>query len=297
MIAFNELCARLETEPFVVKKFQADGDFAITAGTFAAKIAAQLGFEKEAAGLVKAMGADTELFRFRARREGSSLPIAIGPGVFATTDDDSAVAAVFAADLTPVEATFVESRIGPGGYSVVKIGTVEARVNHNVSTEIRDALQACREEEITAPQYEPTPGAPAAVIASPYDKAQILTLRPVPQRDLPPWAEIVPMNVDLTVTEILASSRQYGSQRITVTTPDGEVINGLIATAPIVKALTGSDKGDAPLTEAVLGQKFQILGVEERRRRDGEPVRSDNGTVQKQVLVRNSTHAPLDVEL
>ena len=53
--------------------------------------------------------------------------------------------------------------------------------------------------------------------------------------------------------------------------------------------MTGQYEGAVELTDAVVGQKVEILGVEDRVRRVGEKVVNEDGTVQKSVIARNST--------
>ena len=89
---------------------------------------------------------------------------------------------------------------------------------------------------------------------------------------------------------VLEPSRQYNSPRLRVKClEDGAVIEGLIATQPIARCITGQYEGEVKVTDSVVGQKFQILDVEERRRRDGELVKGDDGKAQKVVIVSNTT--------
>jgi hypothetical protein len=138
--------------------------------------------------------------------------------------------------------------------------------------------------------FEEAAGLPPLEVPSSLDNQLIPAIRSIPQRDIPPHSDDVPRLVDLEVMEVLDPSRQYKSPRLTVKNlEDGTVIVGLIATQPIVRCITGQYEGEVELTNAVVGQRFQIVEVEERTRRDGEKVKNEDGTVQKTVIVRNTT--------
>jgi hypothetical protein len=292
MISFQTLRGQMEAADAVLLKYKQEGEFSLTAGDFASKVAPSLGLDKEAAALAKAIGSDTAVFKFRARTNGSSLvPIAVTPGVFMNGTGPVAVSA----DLARIDGVeFLQHRLGPGGYVVAKIGNVEVQLPLVVSDELRDDLIAARNDGQEPPQYEETAGAPPVEIESPFKaETMIPTMKPVPQRDLPPWSAEVPHLTDLEIVEILEPSRQYKSPRVTVRLENGSTIVGLICSQPIVRAVMN---GEGELTEAAVGQKFQILDVEERRRRDGELVKGENGEVQRTVLVRLTTK-PLSFEL
>ena len=200
------------------------------------------------------------------------------------------------ADLSVVPSTITKSRIGPGGYVVASIGKATVQVPLMIHDELRNDLIVNRDDGQENPEYVEMDGAPPLEIESPLSGDMVATVAYAPQRDIPPHSDDIPKNVDLEVLEVLKPSRQYKSPRLKVATPDGNIIVGLIATQPIVRALTGQYEGSVELTDAVVGQKVEILGVEDRVRRDGEPVKNKDGTVQKNVIVRNSTKK-LDFEL
>ena len=286
MLSFPEVALQLATSKPILEKFKAEGEFKLTVGDFTSKVAPAFGVKAEATALAKVVDKNAAAFRFIPRRNGSEVvPVAVGFTVFEGADGP----VVTTADLQPVEAEFLKHRLGPGGYAIVKIGGVEAKVNIICSDELRNELIVVREDGQTFELVE-SDGVPSVVIESPLEAGNdIPTMKPMPQRDLPPWADEVPMNVDLEVVEVLEPSRQYKSPRITVTTAAGDRIVGLIATQPIARSITGIREGEVVLTEEVIGQKFQIIDVEERFRADGKPVKGENGEVQKTVIVRNTT--------
>ena len=124
----------------------------------------------------------------------------------------------------------------------------------------------------------------------------IPALRPVPQRDIPPHSEDVPQGVDLKVTAILQNTRGYNEPRIAVELPDGSTIIGLIATAPIRQAIGVRNGKGFTLTDASVGETFQILEVIEMKTRDGESILS-NGKAQRSVIVRRTTGGGIDLDL
>ena len=286
MISLVQLKNALVSNPAVLTKFRDEREFSITAGEFASKVAPAYSLDKEAAALSKALGADTPLFRFRPLENGSDVvPVCVVPMVFA--DGDAAV--IRGADLQPIEATFQSHKLGTRGHATVKIGSAVVEVPLSIDGEFRDDLINCLNDGIEVGEFEETAGAPPVKAASLFTQGdEVVVLRGVPQRDLPPWSDEVPRFVDLEVVAVLQPSRQYQSQRITVKPDDGAPIVGLICTAPIIRAITGEEIG-GEITTAHIGQKFQILDVVDRRRRDGEVVKNEDGTVQKTVLASNTT--------
>jgi hypothetical protein len=286
MISLTTLRRQLEGTSQVEEKFRAEGGFSITAAQFTA-IAGQFDVAaSEAKALEAAIGSDTAIFRAIPRGEGSTLPLLVTAMAYAGND----AVELRGADLTPLQGTITASRIGPGGYVIATLGKASVEIPTVVSDDLRNALISTRDDGRTAPQYEETEGAPALEVPSPFDGEPIPTMKEVPQRDLPPHAEEVPHRSDLEVVAVLELSRQYKSPRLRVKClADGTVIEGLIATQPIVRCLTGQYEGEVVLTDAVVGQRFQILEVEDRRRRDGELVKGEDGKVQKVVVVRNTT--------
>ena len=285
MMNLNDLRRELETSEPVRLKFAKQSEFTITAGQFAATVAQAFGVEKEAKLLSDGMGAETPLFRVRPRRGDENLPSVVTSSAWAGDD----AVEVLAADLSVVPATITKSRIGPGGYVIVSIGKATVQVPLMMSDELRGDLIALRNDGQEGPEFAEVEGHPVLELESPFSGDTISTVAFAPQRDIPPHSDDIPKNVDLEVLEVLKPSRQYKSPRLKVATPDGNIIVGLIATQPIARALTGQYEGAVELTDAVVGQKVEILGVEDRVRRDGEKVVNEDGTVQKSVIARNST--------
>jgi hypothetical protein len=286
MLSFIEVRRQLETAAPILSKFKSEGEFSITAGEFASKIAKALEVEKEAAALAAAIGSDAVLLRVRPRSSGSTVPSLVTPSVFANGKGP----VVLGADLAPIPVEIKKYRIGPGGYAVVAAGKVEAIIPIAISDELRNDLIVARDDGQEPVMFEEASGLPPLEVPSSLDNQLIPAIRSVPQRDIPPHSDDVPRLVDLEVLEVLEPSRQYKSPRLSVKNhEDGSVIVGLIATQPIVRCITGQYEGDVELTDAVIGQRFQIVEVEERTRRDGEKVKNEDGTVQKTVIVRNTT--------
>ena len=284
MLSLSILRRELEGTAQVADKFKSDGEFVITTGTFAG-IAASFDCEDEANALASAVGNDVALFKVIERSSESDLPVVVSAMAYAGKGSVE----LRAADLAPLEAKVVSSRIGPGGYVNAAFGKATVQIPMRVSEELRMALIACREDGMEPVVFEEAKGEPAFSITSPHDdREEIPTMKAVSQRDLPPHAEEVPHNIDLEVVAVLEPSRQYNSPRLRVKTAAGE-IEGLIATQPIARCITGQYEGEVTVTDSVVGQKFQILDVEERRRRDGQLVKGDDGKVQKVVIVRNTT--------
>jgi hypothetical protein len=286
MLSFIEVRRQLETAAPILTKFKNEGEFSITAGEFAAKIAKALEVEKEAAALATAIGSDAVLLRVRPRASGSTVPSLVTPSVFVNWEGP----VVLGADLAPLPGEITKHRIGPGGYAVVAIGKVEVIVPIAISDELRNDLIVARDDGQEPAMFEEAAGLPPLEVPSSLDNQLIPAIRSVPQRDIPPHSDDVPRLVDLEVLKVLEPSRQYKSPRLSVKNlEDGTVIVGLIATQPIARCITGQFEGEVELTEAVVGQRFQIVEVEERTRRDGEKVTNEDGTVQKTVIVRNTT--------
>ena len=285
MFNISSLRRQLEVSRPVMDRFAKEGEFTITAGVFANSIAEAFGVKAEASALAKSIGEETTLFRARERSGGGSLPVLVGPSAFAT---ESGVVIV-TPDLVKLEAKISKHRIGPGGYVVAAFGKTTVSIPLVISDELRNDLISARDDDQEVKNFVEQDGEPELIINSPFDGEIIPTVKAIPQRDIPPHSADIPMNVDLEVVELLEPSRQYKSPRLAVATPSGGMIVGLIATQPIIRALTGQYEGSVELTPEVVGQKFQILGVEDRKRRDGELVKNEDGTVQKTVTVRNST--------
>lgn len=287
MIVLTELRRQLETSEPVRMKFAEQGEFTITAGQFASTVASVFGVEKDAKALAAGMGEDTALFRVRPRNGDAKTPIIVSTSAWAGASGIE----VMAADLVKVPATIEKSRLGPGGYVVVTVGKATVQMPLMISDDLRNALIAARNDGLEIEDFVETEGEPALSIKSPLDGEIISTVKAVPQRDIPPHSDDVPHLVDLEVVEILEPSRQYKSPRLTVRLGDGsgQTIVGLIATQPIVRSVMGVYEGPVEINEAAVGQKFQILETEERVRRDGEKVKNEDGTIQKQVIVRNTT--------
>jgi hypothetical protein len=286
MFSFSTIRKELEVSDPVLVKFKEVGEFSITAAEFAEKVAPAYGCQAEAAQLLKVIGASAPVFRFKARQQGSEVPVCLAPSAFYLPEGESGRVAIVDLDLAVIPSKITKHRIGPRGYVVAKVGTAEIEFPLAISDEFRADLISARNDEIEVPDFTEAEGEPPLKIASFFEEGlELATVKAIPQRDLPPWAEEVPHLSDLEVVEILEPSRQFGSPRISVRLENGSQIVGLIATAPIVRALCP----DGELTKAAIGQLFQIVAVEERRRRDGEVVTNENGTVQKTVIVRNTT--------
>ena len=280
MLNFSAIRRPLEVSRPVMDRFASEGEFTISAGVFAKSIAKTFGVEKEAAAVASVMGDDTVLFRVRKRGNQGAVPTIVGPSVFANSTAGSA------ADLAKIDTKILKHRIGPGGYVLAAFGGETVSIPVVISDEFRsDDLSSDDEKDVLRRgNRRRTPDR-----CEPVRRRNHSGIKAIPQRDIPPHSDDVPHLVDLIVVEILEPSRQYKSPRLTVSTPDGSVIVGLIATQPIVRALTGQYEGEVELTNDVVGQKFQILEVEDRLRRNGEKVVNKDGTVQKSVTVRNST--------
>lgn len=286
IIPLPTLRRELEGTSQVADKFKAEGEFEISAGTFA-EIGSEFDVPAVASkALAAAIGADTALFRAIPRSQESELPIVVTAMAYA---GDNGVE-LRGADLTPISGEVKAYRLGPGGYVIATVGKAEVQFPIAVDEQFRLDLIALRQDGQEPPRYEEETGTPPLVIDSPFSGEPINTIRLVPQRDLPPHADEVPRLTDLEVLAVLEPSRQYKSPRLRVKVlEDGTVIEGLIATQPIARAITKQYEGEVVMTDAVVGQRFQILDVEERRRRDGELVKGEDGTVQKVVIVRNTT--------
>ena len=285
MLIFSDLRRQLEVSLPVMDRFAKEGEFTISAGVFSKSIAKAFGVEKEAAAVAVALGDDTVLFRARKRSNNGSVPVIVGPSVFA----NGSGVVVVTADLAKIDTTVSKHRMGPGGYVLAALGKATVSIPLVISDELRNDLISAKDDGQTPSEFVEQDGQPPLTMASPFDGETIPTVKAIPQRDIPPHSDDVPRLVDLEVVEVLEPSRQYKSPRLTVSMPDGGVIVGLIATQPIVRALTGQFEGAVELTDAVVGQKFQILDVEERVNRNGEKYVNADGTVQKSVTVRNST--------
>ena len=291
MLSLSSLRRELEGTSQVTEKFTKDGEFVISAGTFAG-IASNFDCEKEASDLASAIGKDTTLFKVISRSEESNVPVVVT--AMAYSDFSNHRLELRTANLETLEGLEVSAyRIGPGGYVVVKAGKTDVQIPIVVSEELRDALIMIREDGKETPVFEETKGDFKFSIPSPYRQKDIIpVLKSVPQRDLPPYADEVPMKVDLEVVDLLDPSRNYNSPRLRVAYEnDGRLIfiEGLIATQPIVRALTGVYEGEVQLDSDVIGKKFQILEVQDRRRRNGDLVKNPDGKVQKTVLVANTS--------
>ena len=285
MLIFSDLRRQLEVSRPVMDRFAKEGEFTISAGVFSKSIAKAFGVEKEAAAVAAALGDDTVLFRARKRANNGSVPVIVGPSAFA----NGSGVVVVTADLAKIDTTVSKYRMGPGGYVLAALGKTTVSIPLVISDELRNDLISAKDDGQTPSEFVEQDGQPPLTMVSPFDGETIPTVKPIPQRDIPPHSDDVPRLVDLEVVEVLEPSRQYKSPRLTVSMPDGGVIVGLIATQPIVRALTGQFEGAVELTDAVVGQKFQILDVEERVNRNGEKYVNADGTVQKSVTVRNST--------
>ena len=279
MKSFIELRQKLETASSVLEKFKQVGEFSISVSDFASKIAPAFGWEAEAKELLKVMGPEAELFKFRKRDKGSSVvPVAICPSVFGGKDS----AVLLDAGLEPIKCEFKKHQVGPGGLAEVSIGAKQFTVSMVCSEELRNSVLMARDDGQDC-NYSTVDGAPPLEVEDPNEVGSMIsTLRAVPQRDLPPWADEIPHGEDLTVVEVLEPSRKYGSPRISVMTSGGVKIRGMIASKPIVQCLAPGGE----LNDDVLGKTFQIVDVETRYRRDGEAVPSEGGGSQKQVIVR-----------
>lgn len=283
-----------ETAPSVVSKVAADGDLLLTAGQLAKQpIPDQEVYQAIAA----ALGDETPIFRFFPRTDGSSIPLSRSLAVFASGVEDDAVPMVYGLDYTPIGSTFIRSKVGPGGYAVVRIGGrsgPEVEVEIPMAKDLVDGIRAL--DEGVMAEFEEVKGAPPTTATLPTGEI-LPTLRPVPQRDIPPHSEDVPQGVDLKVTAILPNTRGYDEPRIAVELPDGSSIVGLIATSPIRQAIGVRNGKGFVLTEASVGETFQILEVVEMRNRQGEPVLSESGKPQRSVIVRRTTGGGLDLDL
>lgn len=293
-----------ETAGSVVSAVNENGFLIITAGQMAKQNLPDQATYKE---IAKALGEDAPLFRFRPRTDGSKFPSSTTLAVFSDSADGHGKPRVYNVNLEPVEATFVRYKLGYGGFAIVKIGKAEVEVEIPVPTELKDAIRALDEGD--NPIFDEIEGEPPFVaLINEYTESQVL--RPVPQRDIPPHAQEVPLLTDLEVTKILPDSRAYNTPRIEVVRKDtGEVISGLIATAPICRAIGVRDGESFKLEESSIGKSFQILELVVNKDRDGnpipvldrfkKPVLDDEGNPRYQVsvIVRETTNGGVELDL
>lgn len=283
-----------EVVPAVIRKVAADGDFLLTAGQLAKQ---PLPDQEAYQALAAALGDETPLFRFVPRTDGSSIPRSFSLSVFADGIAEDATPRVYGLDFTPIEATFLRSKVGPGGYSVVRFGGrtgPEVEIEITMPSDLVDGIRTLDDGVIA--EFEEVKGAPPTTATLPTGEV-LPALRPVPQRDIPPHSEDVPQGVDLKVTAILPNTRGYDEPRIAVELPDGSSIVGLIATSPIRQAIGVRNGKGFVLTEAAIGESFQILEVVEMKNRQGEPVLAESGKPQRSVIVRRTTGGGVDLDL
>ena len=142
MKSFIELRQKLETASSVLEKFKQVGEFSISVSDFASKIAPAFGWEAEAKELLKVMGPEAELFKFRKRDKGSSVvPVAICPSVFGGKDS----AVLLDAGLEPIKCEFKKHQVGPGGLAEVSIGAKQFTVSMVCSEELRNSVLMARD--------------------------------------------------------------------------------------------------------------------------------------------------------
>ena len=289
-----------ETDPAVVEAVKTSDSLEITAGQMAQQ---DLPEKATYAALADALGPDTPIFRFRPRTDGSSFPISASLSVFAEIDaEGNSTPKVVGLNLAAIDAKFLRSKVGPGGYSIVTIGKAEIEVEISPSRELMDEIRAADEgAEIV---FEEVKGAPQLVALD------VPTLRTIPQREIPPHSADVPLCVDLKVAELLAPTREYGEPRLKVVRQDtGEEIVGLIATSPI-RAAIGTREGQGfKLDASSVGQSFQVLEVSTKKDRQGEPIpvldrnkkpaldEEGNARFQQTVIVRRTTGGASSLKL
>lgn len=293
MTLLNLRAARsaFETAPSVIAKVHADGEFSITAATMANQNVPEKAVYEA---LADALGPETVIFRFRPRPDGGTTPLSGSLAVFASSLNGDAEPKVYTPNLEPINATFLTSKIGPGGSSVVQIGKVQVEVEIATAYELLDEVRAA--DDGKEPVFESVKGAPPLTLNG------VPTLRVIPQREIPPHSRDVPLMADLEVIEILSPTRAYDEPRLKVRTSDGTVINGLIATSPIRSAIGTRGDNGFTIDETAIGEKFQILEVIEIKDKKGNPVPvggdgPNKDQSQKTVVIRRTTDGVADLDL
>lgn len=304
MLSLRSARTSYETSEAVAKAVAKNGELVLTCGQMAKQ---DLPEKATYEALAAAVGANTPLFRFRPRtQEESGYPISTTWSVFAEEEVAGSNVHVYGLDLAPIEGvSFTGYKVGPGGYAKVEIGNAEIEVEIPVGLSLLDELRALDEgEKVEFPELG---GQPTVMVELGDDP--VAAIRAVPQRDVPPHSKDIPQKVDLEVTAILPSTRQYGEPRLEVVRKDtGEKIVGLIATGPIRQAI-GKRENMFTMDEEVIGEVFQIVEVAVKKDRDGntipvldrdkKPMVDEDGQprFQQTVIVRRTTGGGIELDL
>jgi hypothetical protein len=268
----------------VIEAVAAEGVLVITAGKMAEQTLPDKPLYQK---LAKAIGADTPLFRFTPSKGESAVPYSSSITVFLNQDNTPVV---MTPGLFQVDGQFISYKLGIQGYALYEVAGIALEIDIAVDSELPAEIR--RQKEAADVGEEPTfPFSMEQGVPTPTTKigdVEVRAIRSVPQREIPPHSEDVPLNEELKVTEILASpTREYGEPRLNVVvTKTGEVINGLIATAPIRQEIGENDGEGYKLTEKSVGAAFEILeriplfrwvGTGEDRKKEAIPVLDRNG--------------------
>lgn len=302
ILSLRSARAELSTSPAVNKALEENKVLVITAGQMARQKLPQQPTYKA---LAEALGDEAPLFRFTAREDGDTkFPSSASLTVATSSDRDDAVVSVYGLDNEPIKTSFDSYVLGEGGYAEVTIGKAKVEVEIRIHPDLMEMIRAADED--AKPDFELTEGVPALE----FDETR--AIRAIGQAEIPPHSADVPMLVDLEVSRVdLEPTRSYGEPRIEVVRKDtGEVIKGLIATGPI-RAAIGTKKGASfEITEATIGESFQILEhipvldkegnkiqVIDRRTKKAALDADGNLRYQMRVVVRRTTDGGVDLDL
>lgn len=227
---------------------------------------------------------DAPLYWFRKDETG---PIVRGYSyrVMAGEIDGEPAAVVVGADNAVLEdVEFIGTKLGNGGYALVKVGPVILKVGLAQS----DAYRRERTDKKVDPasfDFDLKPGAPALTMPSAQlPGVMIDSLATAPMAFIHPREQDrIPWNVPLKIERILGARTRYEGVRLVVTDPDGSAFFGLLAVDPIRKLCGEQQKSEAGgrinvLTEASIGRRFQIDGAALRVNKKGLPINVEGET-------------------
>lgn len=299
VLNLREAASVFAKDPAVISKVAENDEFSISAGVMADQDIPEKAQYKK---LADAIGHETPLFRFKPSKQGSEIPLAQGPSVFV---DSSGQPVILTPGMTTIDAKFESHRLGVRGYALAKVGTVtievDIRVADELVKEIRDQKACAPKGENPTFHFEMTKGAPTAM--GMVGDVETRAIRLVPQREIPPHSDDVPLKTELKVVDVLPDpTRNYGEPRLLVAnTATGEVINGLIATAPIRDCIgTRNSDGAYEITDAAVGTTFEILECYTKKTKDGKEIQilddkknpvldlDGNPRFQQKVIVRRT---------
>lgn len=305
VLNLREAAQDFAKDPAVIDAVKSNGELTITAGKMAEQsLPEQAQYKK----LATAIGAETPLFRFVESKKDSEIPLAQGPSVFADLDGNPII---LTPGLNEVEAEFQSYKLGVGGYALAKVGSivveVEIRVADEMIKEIRLQKASADEGEEPTFKFEMQKGIPTAKTM--IGDVETQAIRMVPQREIPPHSDDIPLKTEFKVTELLKEpTRQYGEPRLAVVNVStGEVINGLIATAPIREIIGVKDGESYKLTPDSVGACFEVIEHRVINDKEGNPVpvldrngekakdSEGNPRYQKTVIVRRTDRKGLSL--